>query len=88
MKIAGYNYKIIYSDDLLATSGLMGEFDKTKGEITIDTHLTDEQKKSTLLHEIIEAINYHFDLNLEHNKIMTLETALYQVLKDNNEINI
>ena len=36
-----------------------------------------------MLHEIIEAINYHLELEMEHNVRMGLEAALFQVLTAN-----
>jgi hypothetical protein len=51
--------------------------------IKIDSSQKPEEQMSTLLHEIIEYINYMFELKLEHSDIMCLEVALYQVLKDN-----
>ena len=54
-----------------------------ENKIVINDSLPLTQQESTLLHEIIEVINFQYQLKLDHNIIMTLETALYQVLKDN-----
>ena len=40
-------------------------------------------QESTLLHEIIEAINWAGEIGMEHRQISALEEGLYQVLKDN-----
>jgi len=50
--------------------------------IFIATEYPESQVEATLLHEIIEALNYHLELRLEHNQIQGLEAGLYSVLKD------
>ncbi len=82
MKILGYRYRIIRKhniDDL----GAMGTFRAKPQKISIASDLTQQQVESTMLHEIIEALNYHLALGLEHPVIMRLEAALYQCLVDN-----
>jgi len=51
--------------------------------IKIDKQMKLEEQWSTLLHEWLEFIDEMYELKLDHNKIMTLEVALYQLLKDN-----
>lgn len=63
--------------------GSSGRVDITKQVIQIATDLTPEQTTSTVLHEILEALKYHLELEMEHNVIMALEAGLYQVLVDN-----
>ena len=36
-----------------------------------------------LFHELVEAVNYHLELRLEHNQITPISEGLYTVLKDN-----
>lgn len=52
-------------------------------KIIIDESLPQDKKEETLLHEIIEALNGYYSLNLEHDVITTLGFGLHQVLKDN-----
>jgi hypothetical protein len=82
MKILGYDYEI----DLTKNNeeiGASGRMHSVKQLIQIASNNTQQQAESTLLHEIIESLNYHLDLTLEHNKIMSLEAGLYQTLTDN-----
>ena len=85
VKIAGYDYKVIseigkrherQADDPAAMTP------RTQ-MIWIDSKQSPDGQISSLFHEILEAINYHYQLGLKHNILSTLETALYQVLKDN-----
>ena len=54
------------------------------GVIRIDDCTTETKREESLLHEVLEAINIHCELGLEHNVIQTLAFQLHQVLKDNN----
>ena len=85
VKIAGYTYKVISevgkqhercADDPAAMT-------PSTQMIWIDTKQSADGQVSALFHEILEAINYHYQLSLKHNVLSVLETALYQVLKDN-----
>lgn len=88
LKIAGYEYSVEFSEDLARDKDLFGDFNGRMQRIRIEKSLTKERQFGVLLHEIIEAIDYHYQLELEHNKIKAFETALYQVLKDNDMLNM
>jgi hypothetical protein len=84
VKILGYTYPVIFSPP--AEVGGMteaGRMNPMKQIILIDPTASMQARESTLIHEIIEALNYHLELGLEHKTVMQLETALYAVLKDN-----
>lgn len=51
--------------------------------IRINPALPRQQQESTLLHEIVEALNIFYELNLKHDIIVRLENGLYQVFHDN-----
>jgi hypothetical protein len=52
-------------------------------QICIDIQYPQESQESTLLHEIIEAINGLTEMGLKHKQIATLETCLHQILREN-----
>lgn len=79
VKISGFIYTIEYVDYLAD----YGTTDLKEHKILINNSMCDEEKQSTLLHEIIEVINQQNDLQLPHQTIQTLENSLYQVLNDN-----
>ena len=62
-----------------------------QGKIWIDKQYTLTQQEETLVHEIIEAINWDYELELSHKQIQGMAATIYQVLKDNpslqNQIN-
>jgi hypothetical protein len=44
-----------------------------------------QQERSTLLHEVLEAVNRMLEIGLEHPQIVALEASLNAVLADNPE---
>ncbi len=83
MKILGYNITIISDRKMGEMGGTSGGFTSAQQWMQIATDLCDEQKISTIIHEILEALNIYSELELKHNTISSLEVGLYQVLKDN-----
>ena len=86
LKILGYDYEVIIEPNRNRDHGIpqSGSCNPYYQKIWIDgDDRPSDGMPSTLLHEILEAINDHLSLKLEHNVIASLESALYQVLKDN-----
>lgn len=85
LNIVGKTFAVKRVKDLKNDEGELcyGLCDSSKQMISIDPQYPAQMQDSTLLHEVIEAINIMFELGLRHKQIMTLEAGLYQVLKDN-----
>ena len=81
IKILGYDYTIKMID--LNETEKFGNLDMNTLTIRLNENKAQSQIDSTLLHEIIEAIDFHLGLELKHYQINALEAGLYQVLKDN-----
>ena len=81
LKVLGLDYevKLIEGDE----AHYFGTHDGNTQIIRLNANKHKDQVASTLLHEIIEAINMHLDLGLSHPQISALEIGLYQVLKEN-----
>lgn len=79
IKIGGQLYKVKETEGMIDS----GNTDTKMNIILIKKEMIDIQKQSTLLHEILEAINENNDLQLPHQSIQTLENCLYEVLTDN-----
>jgi hypothetical protein len=79
VKILGFDYSVIYTSD----SSFMGLCDADHLRIHLDPNAPKQRKLETILHEIIEAVNVHANLKLQHRSIVTLATALHQVLSEN-----
>lgn len=63
--------------------GAFGHMKHGTNEIFINENTSPSQQVSTLIHEIIEFINFQLELNLTHPQICGLETGLYQALAGN-----
>jgi hypothetical protein len=83
IKLAGYNYTIEMVRHLARDRDSAGESSWNGQKISIDESLSQTCKEAVLIHEVIEQINVLYDLNLEHEKIVVLETALHQFIRDN-----
>ena len=83
LKILGYDYTVGSFSAKESNATNCGFCVFSEQHIGIDQDLSPDMKNSTLLHEIIEALNFHLELKLEHSAITALEGGLYQVLKDN-----
>ena len=83
IKVGGLTIKVEERNNLASNRDKFGEFSFMEQKITIDESLPQDKKEETLLHEIVEAINGYYSLNLDHEVITTLGFGLYQVLKDN-----
>jgi hypothetical protein len=84
LNILGHDYEVQFVEhNQLDTSRNCGTCDMYRTILAISTNQSRTMQESTIIHEIIEAVNYCLELNLEHNKITALESGLYQVLKDN-----
>lgn len=86
VKIGGYIYDCMLVPNLTRDNDALGCSCGNSLRIEIEESLPHENKESTLLHEILEQINFRYELCLEHKQITILEATLYQVIKDNPEI--
>jgi len=86
IKVIGHNYKLIFDSNLVKVDNKLGHCHPNFLEIKIDDSYAQPVQAETLIHEILEALNYALTLNLEHDKICQLSTGLYQVLHDNKEV--
>ena len=82
MRILGRNYVLDGSQEA-QTLDALGKFNERKQTIQVASDQLEQGKISTVLHEIIEALNFHLELRLDHNAITCLESGLFQVLTDN-----
>jgi hypothetical protein len=83
VKIGGHIYSCGLKENLSRDESRHGQSCGNALEIEIDASIPHENKESALIHEVLEQINYRYELRLEHSKITILETALYALIKDN-----
>jgi len=84
IRILGINYTIIHEPNDENGMNGPGQINSTRCVIRICTTLNSKaHMKSVLLHEIIEALNYRMELELNHQQITSLEAGLFSVINDN-----
>jgi hypothetical protein len=83
LNILGYSYSLKTDETIEQMDGNVGLTNFNEKFLQVASNLEDDQKKSVLIHELIEALNYHLELNLEHPQIMGLEVGFHQVFQDN-----
>jgi len=83
IKIGGINYTVKFDHLLGAQRRCFAEHHPFTQEIVLAEGQPPEQAGESLLHEIIEAINNHCQLGLEHLQIQVMGFILHQVLRDN-----
>lgn len=79
LRILGKDYDVKYIKGLAD----FGSTDFNTQIILIKEDMTEDNKISATIHEIIEVINEANDLNLPHQTIQTLESGLFSIYKDN-----
>lgn len=85
LKILGFNYEVKVVETNNLDEDIRGDCNTETLTITVRNT---KMINSTLLHEIIEAINFHLELNLQHEAISQLETALRSILTENKLLNL
>lgn len=85
IKIGGLRYELNFVD-AYELDGACGECNCGRCSIRVNRDIPPAQQRATILHEVIEAINWHLELDLEHRHIQGLEHALHQVLTDNRDL--
>jgi len=76
--VAGHEITV----EVLKKQNELGVYTPGENTITLRQQCPD-QLMTTFLHEVLEAIATLYDLRLRHQTIRLLETALFQVLKEN-----
>lgn len=80
INILGIDYQVILTEEDSILNENVGLIVFADGNIFIDRRQSFSNLKSTLFHEIVEAINYQLELNLEHRCITGLEAGLFSTL--------
>jgi hypothetical protein len=84
IKIAGFNVGVKTQERMAVEHNWLGEYSVMLQEIRIEESSTAQQKCETLIHEVLEAVNSIYDLNLMHDdQLCKLSVALHQIIVDN-----
>lgn len=83
LSILGHSYELKESPGLAGKRERVAECYCTGLTISIDSTFPASTQEAALLHEVIEALNFHMALNLEHDTLTRLAEGLYSVFKAN-----
>ena len=65
------------------SADLYGQVHYLPEKILLNTDSSDEQKKATLIHELIHALDEMYCINLKESQVENLGTAMYMLIRDN-----
>lgn len=89
IKIMATEYIVEEVEQIDRYERLLGQIEYAEQKIKIDKNISEDMKKETLLHEIIhgilEKLNYR-EINEDEQKVHSIASTMYLVLKENNLI--
>jgi len=80
LQVGGHEIRIERRQGLIEFANAYGLFDPTDLSITIDSSLTNTMAWETLWHEVVEAINFFSEADMEHKSIQVFGLLLHQVV--------
>ena len=82
VKVGPYDIKVEVVENIAIDRDHGGEYSPRKLTIELDKSI-EKRHGEIFMHEIIEAINDIYNLSIDHDDMMVLGVALYQVMKEN-----
>lgn len=81
-------YTVKRADNMRNEKGnmLYGEVDYVTQTITLNSAASEEQSKSTVLHEVVHALDELYIIGLKEKQVEKLGVALYMFIRDNPEM--
>ena len=89
LKILATEYQVEEVEQIDKYSRLLGQIEYVEQKIKIDKNIPENLKEETLIHEILHGILEKLgdnELNEDEQKVHSIASIMYQVLKDNNLI--
>lgn len=85
VRVGAQTYSVEF-DASIRDNGVQGECNFRQLAIRLLDDRPPTRVQETFLHELIEALNYEYQVGLRHKQIADLGMAMYQVLRDNPEV--
>jgi len=83
ISINGSLWEIFFVRGILGADDIAGQCDGDEQQILIDSGLSKSEKAKTLIHEILHAFEYEYNIKIPHKLIYQLEEPIYRLLMDN-----
>lgn len=78
------NYEIIQQENLHNEGDdLYGQIHYLSEKIILNIASTEEQKKATLIHELVHGLDEMYNIGLKEKQVEKLGNAFYMMVKDN-----
>ena len=77
----GVSYKVLVVKGLERSTGNIGVCDAEARTISIDSRLTSRQKKATLVHEIVHAVDFEInkEFSIAEKTVLAIEASLFKL---------
>lgn len=89
LKVLATEYEVQEVEQIDKYERLLGQIDYDEQKIKIDKNISEDMKKETLIHEmlhsILEKLGYR-EMNEDEQKVHSIASTMYFVLKENNLI--
>ena len=87
VKVLYKNYQVKQVENLHnGANDLYGQIDYNSETISLRSDSSEEQKRATLVHEMVHALDEIFIIGLKEKQVEKLGNALYALIRDNPEI--
>ena len=86
IKVMGHFYKFTEDNHMGRDTNTAGQSCGNALWIKIDGTLPITNKQTTLIHELIEQLDYLMEIGLKHEQICNLESGLFSIVRDNPDI--
>jgi hypothetical protein len=86
IRILSHDYRMKMDATLLERENRLGTCNMVNGEILIYEDLKLSAMQEVILHEILEAANFHHEYGLTHSKLSSMAASLLSILKENPEL--
>lgn len=84
VKILYKEYKIVQQENLHSDGDdLYGQTQYQSEKIILNAESTEEQKKATLIHELLHGLDELYYIGLKEKQVGKLGNAIYMMVKDN-----
>lgn len=83
IRIMGHTYKVELKDDLLKDQDQWGTVNTRTQTIEIDSGAAYNQQLLSLFHEMLEVIDEHLGLEMDHKILQAIAACFFAVLNDN-----
>lgn len=86
LKIGSRTYRIRFVRSIRKCPNTLGLFDPNRLEILILKEQSKDETLKTILHELVHAIEYEYEIKIAHSGVYKFEEALFDFICANSEV--